>query len=48
MGYETAGFDTQVLEDAIEHAFEMVQKQENSQDFRQQSLFGISGYGEIK
>ena len=42
------GFDTQVLEDAIEHAFEMVQKQENSQDFRQQSLFGISGYGEIK
>ena len=47
-GYETAGFDTQVLEDAIEHAFEMVQKQENSQDFRQQSLFGISGYGEIK
>lgn len=47
-GYETAGFDTQVLEDAIEHAFEMVQKQENSQDFCQQSLFGMRGYGEIQ
>ena len=27
-GYETAGFETQFLEDAIEHAYQLVQKQE--------------------
>lgn len=47
-GYEAAGFDTQVLENAIEHAFEMVKKQESSQNFRQLNLFGMGGYGELK
>ena len=38
-GYETAGFETQFLEDAIEHAYQLVQKQEREGDFYQQSLF---------
>ena len=32
-GYETAGFETQFLEDAIEHAYQLVQKQEREGDF---------------
>ena len=33
--YETAGFETQFLEDAIEHAYQLVQKQEREGDFYQ-------------
>ena len=47
-GYETAGFEPQFLEDAIEHAYQLVQKQEREGGFCQQSLFGMEGYGEIK
>ena len=42
-GYETAGFETQFLEDAIEHAYQLVQKQEREGDFYQQSLFHMGG-----
>ncbi|CAK7027506.1 MAG: hypothetical protein ENTB_05215 [Enterocloster aldenensis] len=42
-GYESAGFDTQVLEDAIEHAWELTQEQEQNRPL-QQSLFGMGGW----
>ena len=47
-GYETAGFETQFLEDAIEHAYQLVQKQEREGDFYQQSLFHMGGYDGMK
>lgn len=43
-GYESAGFDTEVLDNAIDHAFELTQEQEQNQP-RQQSLFGMGGWG---
>lgn len=43
-GYESAGFDTEVLDNAIDHAFELVREQEQSQS-TQQSLFGLGGWG---
>lgn len=46
-GYESAGFDTQVLEDAIEHAWELTQEQEQNRPF-QQSLFGMGGWDQMK
>ena len=46
-GYESAGFDTQVLEDAIEHAWELPQEQEQNRPF-QQSLFGMGGWDQMK
>lgn len=44
-GYETAGLDTQILTDAIDHAWEMVTEQRQS---RLQSLFGMGGWEQQK
>lgn len=45
-GYESAGFDTQVLDDAIDHAWELTQKQvQQHGESGQQSLFGMGGWG---
>lgn len=45
-GYESAGFDTQALDDAIDHAWELTQEQEQQQgESGQQSLFGMGGWG---
>lgn len=41
-GYETAGFDLQILEDAIGHAYELVTQQ--TEQAGQQSLFGMGGW----
>lgn len=41
-GYETAGFDLQILEDAIDHAYELVNQQ--TEQAGQQSLFGMGGW----
>ena len=41
-GYETAGFDLQSLEDAIDHAYELVTQQ--TEQAGQQSLFGMGGW----
>lgn len=41
-GYETAGFDLQILEDAIDHAYELVTQQ--TEQAGRQSLFGMSGW----
>ena len=38
-GYETAGFETQFLEDAIEHAYQLVQKQEREGDSISRACF---------
>lgn len=46
-GYESAGFDVQVLEDAIDHAWDLVIEQEQSQP-SQQSLFGFGGWDQLK
>lgn len=48
-GYESAGFDTQVLEDAINHAYELaLQENRRSEAPRQQSLFGMDGWSGLK
>lgn len=44
-GYESAGFDTQVLDDAIDHAWELIQEQSHPS---QQSLFGMGGLDQMK
>lgn len=44
-GYESAGFDTQVLDDAIEHAWELIQEQGQS---IQQTLFEMGGWDQLK
>lgn len=45
-GYESAGFDTGVLEDAIDHAYDLTQQQEQQRgESGQQSLFGMGGWG---
>lgn len=44
-GYESAGFDTQVLDDAIDHVWELTQEQSQ---FSQQSLFGMGGWDQLK
>ena len=41
-GYETAGFDLQILEDAIGHAYELVTQQ--TKQAGQQSLFRMGGW----
>lgn len=46
-GYESAGLDTQILEDAIEKAIDLVASQEQGQS-SQQALFGMDGWGQIK
>ena len=45
-GYETAGFDLQILEDAIDHAYELVTQQ--TEQAGQQSLFGMGGWETIQ
>lgn len=48
-GYVSAGFDTQVLEDAIDHAYDLTLQQEQQSDsLGQQSLFGFSGWTGLK
>lgn len=44
-GYKSAGFDTQVLDDAIDHAWELMREQSQ---FSQQSLFGMGGWDQLK
>lgn len=45
-GYRSSGFDTEILEDAIEHAYNLTLKQEQDTDTAQQSLFGTGGWTE--
>lgn len=48
-GYESAGFDTQILEDAIDHAYELtLQQEQQSESQGQQSLFGFGGWTGLK
>ena len=42
-GYESAGFDTQILEDAVEKAIELTRHQEQQEATEQTSLFGMGG-----
>lgn len=42
-GYESAGFDTQILEDAVEKAIELTRYQEQQEATEQTSLFGMGG-----
>lgn len=46
-GYESAGFDSQILDDAIDHAWELTQAQEQNQP-SQQSLIGLGDWGWLK
>lgn len=46
-GYESAGFDTRILEDAIDHAFELT-RQQAQEGYRQQTLFGMGGWDQPK
>ena len=46
-GYESAGFDTKILEEAIGHARELTDR--HVQDgYRQQTLFGMGGWDQLK
>ena len=45
-GYETAGFDPQILEDAIDHAHELVKEQKMQTGPR--SLFGMGGWDSLQ
>lgn len=48
-GYESSGFDTQVLEDAINKAYDLTLQQEQQRgSSEQQSLFGFGGWAELK
>lgn len=48
-GYESAGFDTQILEDAINHAYELsLQENRRSDGYSQQSLSGMDGWSGLK
>lgn len=48
-GYETAGFDTQILEEAINKAYDLTLRQKPQQEeFSQQSLFGMGGWDQPK
>lgn len=44
-GYETAGLDVRILEDAIDHAWDLVTEQ---RQLREQSLFGMEGWEQPK
>lgn len=44
-GYKSAGFDMQVLDDAIDHAWELTQEQSQSSH---QSLFDVGGWEQLK
>ena len=46
-GYESSGFDTQILDDAIDHAYELTWAQEQGRP-SQQSLFEIDGWTGMK
>ena len=46
-GYESSGFDTQILDDAIDHAYELMWAQEQGHP-SQRSLFEMGGWGELK
>lgn len=43
-GYETAGFDMDVLDAAVDHAYELVGQQRQENGFRQGSLFEMGGF----
>lgn len=48
-GYQSAGFDTQILEDAVEKAIALTARQEQQRGIaEQQTLFGIGGWDQIK
>lgn len=42
-GYASAGFDTQILEDAVEKAINLARHQEQQETMGQTSLFGMDG-----
>ncbi|MBS5149643.1 MAG: gamma-glutamylcyclotransferase [Butyricicoccus pullicaecorum] len=42
-GYVSAGFDTQILEDAVEKAINLARHQEQQETMGQTSLFGMDG-----
>jgi len=45
-GYESAGFDMEVLDNAIDHAFELAQEQEQQRsESSRQPLPGMGGWG---
>lgn len=46
-GYESAGLDTQILENAVEKAIILTaQQKQNQSQFNQQTFFGFGGLGE--
>lgn len=47
-GYESAGFDTGILEDAIDRAYELTHRQARQERGRQQTLFGMGGWDQVK
>lgn len=47
-GYESAGFDTQTLEAAISHAYDLALYGRQEADPFQQSLFGMGGWDQPK
>ena len=46
-GYKSSGFDTQILDDAIDHAYELMWSQERGRP-SQQSLFEMDGWTGMK
>lgn len=48
-GYKTAGFDMQILEDAINRAYDLtLQKEQQHGGYSQQTLFGVGGWDQPK
>ena len=48
-GYEASSFDTQILEDAINHAYELTLREKRQSDgYSQQTLFGMDGWSGLK
>lgn len=47
-GYETAGFDTRILEAAISHAYDLTLHERQEPEPFQQSLFGMGGWDQPK
>lgn len=47
-GYESAGFDTQILEEAITHAYELALHEKQEAEPYQQSMFGMGGWDQPK
>ena len=46
-GYDSSGFDPRILENAIDHAYDLMFQQEQEAPC-QQSLFGMGGWGQMK